>query len=97
MEKRFKDSPNKIEREIPIENECWLNKLPFYQCCCKCKYHIEDYSHPETDRKPIFHIRGYICLAPEITEGKGAFSGWPKHSIGCELYTPKENEKEDEK
>uniref|UniRef100_A0A6M3K354 Uncharacterized protein n=1 Tax=viral metagenome TaxID=1070528 RepID=A0A6M3K354_9ZZZZ len=89
----------------PLEGECWLNKdhpvdldRKWEQCCCICKFLIEDYWYclrmPE-ELKQEGHcgckvLRGYICIADEIHEGKSGQSGWPHHSIGCEIFTKKE-------
>jgi len=66
------------------QEECQLKEPPFRQCCCNCKHHIPDYSHPETDGKSVSNQRGWICLFGGDKDG--AFSGWPEHSVGCELY-----------
>ena len=66
---------------------CWMKRdgpLKIRQCCCKCKYHLPDYSHPHTDGHSVTHRRGYVCNPPEW---KGVHSGWPNHSIGCEMFT----------
>lgn len=67
------------------------------RCCCTCKHHIEDYSHPTTDGKSCTDERGWICLAPDPDSESGyhAFSGWPEHGVGCEYYVEKglKNEK----
>lgn len=68
-------------------NECWINKPPFYQCCCQCENHIEDKHHPSTTDKSMSEHKGWICLWPFHEEPKRiAFSGWPEHSCGCELF-----------
>ena len=74
--------------------KCWLEDELNEQCCCNCAWHFEDYLHCNTieDRKDhgcvCNIIKGYICIPPEF-EGR-MHSGWPKHSCGCEMYTPKD-------
>ncbi len=83
-----------------MSNECWLKKkgpLKHRQCCCVCKWHIEDFyqccrqpkmrnSIERKTGKPFcicgIH-KGWICLAPELER---AHSDWPEHSIGCEMW-----------
>jgi len=80
-----------IPKKRRIEKGCWLKSPPFYQCCCTCVSHVVDhhYHSPELHKKGLcFKAKGYICLAP----GLGATSDWPKHSVGCELHTTKEEE-----
>ena len=77
--------------------KCWLNDPKIHQYCCSCEFHLIDYEHCDHNRelrdktgKCICNIqKGWICCNPEIYEGKGASSGWPEHSIGCELYKKK--------
>ena len=82
--------------------ECYLNStlLKHPQCCCKCEWHIEDFYHCTTAmplRDAIEKLvggshcicsmhKGWICLCAE--EGR-AYSDWPEHSGGCELYKEK--------
>jgi hypothetical protein len=68
---------------------CQLNKPPFFQCCCQCKFHIPDhYRHSDRLHKKglCYKQKGWICDPQH--EGIGATSGWPEHSVGCELFTP---------
>lgn len=74
--------------------KCWL-KTEHKQCCCKCSYHLTDYEHCTTNpalRKQKDNtcvcsiVKGYICAPPEF-DGR-CYSNWPKHSVGCEMYTP---------
>lgn len=65
----------------------------FRQCCCLCRWHWTDYYHckhsyPEGHESGcVCSIpKGYICVAPEIYNGRGGTSGWPEHSVGCELF-----------
>lgn len=52
------------------------------QCCCTCAHHLKDFSHPETDGKPITNQRGWICANPEVG---GLRSGWGEHGL-CECH-----------
>jgi len=85
-----------------IKTKCYLNWIsptgnPINQCCCKCQHHLIDYEHCSINTKLrdktgscICNIqKGWICVNPEIFKGKGGASGWPEHSIGCEVYLKK--------
>lgn len=82
------------------ESQCNLgNEFLGEQCCCICKFQLVDYWHctrmPE-ELKPekgcgCSVIKGYICVNPEIYEGKGGSSGWPRHSMGCECFEKRED------
>ncbi len=87
------------EYSTPIEGECQLGKEPCpEQCCCICKYQLIDYWYcmrmPEAPKPDdgccCVVIRGYICTAGEIYEGKGGNSGCPHHSLGCECFVKRE-------
>lgn len=71
-------------------NECNLGNLPFpEQCCCICEHHYEDCSHPHTDGGSILSCRGYVCVLPNFLDSErrqAMHSGWPEHSIGCEMF-----------
>lgn len=84
------------------DEKCGLKSKVFThpQCCCRCKWHHEDFYHCTTAmdlRKEIEKFvggsrcicsmhKGWICMAP----GMGRFySDWPEHSIGCEMYEEK--------
>jgi len=58
-------------------------------CCCNCKWHIRDYSHPDTNGKPISIQRGWICFAPEFDDC--VFSEWSEHGL-CEMHEIKDRE-----
>lgn len=78
---------------------CQLNVAPLHQCCCNCQHHWADYHHCST--KPTLRKKmgnkcacsvqkGWICVGFRF-QGDGSkrvHSNWPKHSIGCEMYTP---------
>ena len=81
-----------------MAEKCWLNDHKIHQCCCACRSHLKDFEH--CSHNPVLRAekgkcvcwiqKGWICANPEIYEGKGGSSGWPEHSIGCELYQPRE-------
>lgn len=50
-------------------------------CCCNCKFHHEDHSHPLTDGGEVTHIRGWICGGSEL----GFYSEWGEHGL-CECH-----------
>ena len=56
--------------------------FPYGQCCCNCRFHLKDSSHPDTDGKSIMKQRGWICNPPEMST---AFSEWEKHGF-CEMW-----------
>ena len=72
-------------------DKCLLNVAPFYQCCCKCIYHIPDYKHCGIDGREsgcvCDQIKGWICMPGETNR---AVSNWYEHSCGCEMYLTKE-------
>lgn len=80
----------------PREGECQIGEKPWPdQCCCKCASLLTDFWHCRRmpDDLKVARgcgcevIRGYICVAAEIHEGKSGQSGWPHHSKGCEMFT----------
>jgi len=66
---------------------CVLKSHPEYNgCCCQCKWHIADYSHPNTDGKGASQQRGWVCIGFVMMEGEPvAYSEWPEHGM-CELF-----------
>jgi len=75
----------------PETTKCWKDEEPFFQCCCECVHHVPDLWHcsvdPEAHEKGLCYTRkGWVCLAPEFD---GVFSGWPEHSVGCEMFERK--------
>lgn len=70
-----------------MKDECLLVKHPdMNMCCCKCKYHVEDHSHPDTDGLSILNRRGWACVGFLFCEGEAVvYSGWSEHG-GCELF-----------
>ena len=67
-----------------MTDECMLAS-EWKSCCCNCRYHIKDFSHPCTDGESIMRQRGWICAAPEM---EGMFSGWSEHGM-CEMHAPR--------
>lgn len=63
------------------------------QCCCNCIYHWQDFHHcttaPKMKRCACSVPKGWACVVFKVTEGGPIYSGWPEHSVGCEMYTPK--------
>lgn len=72
-----------------MSDACML-KSRWRGCCCNCRYHLCDLSHPATDGGRITKSRGWICAPPEIFSNgvPAAFSGWTKHGM-CEMYSGK--------
>ena len=80
----------------PPESTC-LRTDELDVCCCICRHHADDLSHPITDGQQLSNKRGWVCLAPEFS---GVISGWSEHGR-CEmfdvtpeagdLYAPKES------
>ena len=75
------------------EGLCWLH-TEHRQCCCICRWHLRDYHHCTTNKKlrdetngcVCSKQKGWVCVAPEMDR---VYSGWPNHSIGCEMFTKK--------
>lgn len=69
------------ERDGEEDEGCYA---PEYQgrCCCNCRYHLRDHSHPLTNGGVISQQRGWICDPPELDM---AFSGWSEHGM-CEMH-----------
>lgn len=75
--------------------ECQLHLGPFFQCCCNCISQLTDYKHCCVEREErkvrgtciCSEVKGYVCVG-FISEGI-AHSGWPEHSVGCEMYAPR--------
>jgi len=66
----------------PARPECHLGHDPFPdQCCCICAHRYEDRHHPSTDGGHVTDKRGWVCVSDGV-----CFSGWPEHSIGCEMF-----------
>lgn len=84
-------------------NDCQMKVGPFFQCCCNCVYlkpvHFHCCTKPTPTGKPRKSgecfckvQKGWACVGPEGGEGIGRiYDNWPKHSCGCEEYTPKDN------
>lgn len=67
---------NSLTCQIPEHN----------QCCCVCKFHLPDQSHPLVDGGKISQRKGWICFPPEFNGL--AFSGWSMHGL-CEQFMRK--------
>ena len=79
-----------------MENQCSLNNLG--QCCCNCVYHKPIYHHCSNyDKNHPLRNGGCCCCEIKewaccVQEGK-IFGGWKEHSVGCEIYTPKDGKR----
>lgn len=79
---------------VVSSSECWMESK-HHQCCCQCRHHIPDFYHCTIDTKLREEMekcvcgiqKGWICIPPEF-DGR-AYSEWPEHSIGCEMYDKK--------
>jgi hypothetical protein len=83
---------NEKSDPIPDEKGCYLNSS-WHQCCCQCRFHIPDFYHcgvsrPEDMEKGCvcLILKGWICLCLIDENDVRAYSGWPEHDIGCELF-----------
>ena len=74
--------------------KCTLNDPEIKQCCCNCEYHWKVNKHCSTqttkenrDKENCCcnELKGYACV---VREGV-VYDNWPKHSVGCEMYTSK--------
>lgn len=59
-------------------------------CCCNCRWHIEDFYHCATYKGPASQCvcsthKGWICMPPDFG---GAHSDWTEHGM-CEMHEPK--------
>ena len=73
-----------------MSETCQLEVEPFKQCCCNCKHHVRDYHHCTTAAPLMRGAKGCVCNDPKgwiCTGTDRAHSGWPEHSIGCEMYS----------
>lgn len=88
---------------------CQLEVGPFFQCCCNCVFHIKTAFHCCTEPKPpgidsenkkdgermcvCETQKGYACIVRLAQGGELIHDGWREHSVGCELYTPRTENK----
>lgn len=79
----------KIEVEAAAPTQCCLKDEDSQgQCCCNCKFHVQDFHHCATtgqgaDGKCVCsNPKGWICMPPEMDR---AHSGWPEHGL-CEMH-----------
>lgn len=82
-----------------MTDACMIDHPNGYEgrCCCNCRWHAEDHSHPNTDGGSCVSLRGFVCLAPEFSrtieapmlmlrvEKRVVYSGWPEHGL-CEMH-----------
>jgi len=59
------------------------------KCCCNCKFQLELMKHPlnvsNFAKGSILEKIGYVCLNPEVGEGKNAYFFDSKHGM-CEMW-----------
>lgn len=71
---------------------CRLSDGPFFQCCCNCQHHLPDYHHCTTNKMLRQSAKECVCSIQKGWVCAGfvdrVHSGWPEHSVGCEMYTP---------
>ncbi len=78
-------------RKEKVEDKCWV-KTELKGCCCQCKWHIADYSHPYTDGKGASRQRGWVCIGFLMTGNERVvYSEWHKHGM-CEMFEKLLNE-----
>ena len=86
-----------MENTFTANVDCYLDKEPFHQCCCKCIHRRPVHHHCWTSpglRKLMDSCccrvqKGWACVLPlELTDV--VTDNWPEHSIGCEMYTTAE-------
>jgi len=88
-----------------LDSGCQMKEAPFYQCCCNCIYLKAVHYHCCTEPTPTEEQKieagitgrcvcgvqkGWACAMPESDR---IYDNWPRHSCGCELYTPKKTDK----
>ena len=59
------------------------------RCCCNCKFQIKLLKYPLNSnfgKGSIMDSCGWVCLNPEITEGKSGIYFDKEHGI-CETHT----------
>ena len=78
-----------------MAEECYLEKDrdPYTkQCCCACEYLKVTHKHCTTFRKDREAEGKCICGDEEgyaCTVFDRIYVNWPKHCIGCEMFTDK--------
>lgn len=83
---KFKDA---TELDPLPKTKCGLDDNE--ACCCVCRFHVPDHSHPSTDGGKFANQRGWVCLAPEFPH---VHSGWPEHGM-CEMFVHEDTPRPD--
>ena len=88
-----------MEGEVKVTRhpDCQMDVEPFKQCCCNCQHHLPVHFHCCTEPKPdlkgsdskcVCNVqKGWACVPPELDV---VYDNWREHSVGCEMYDPKE-------
>ena len=83
---------NCYTNKVNIMNECMKSEWKG-QCCCSCKFHLQDFHHCSVDSAKIISDspgclcnipKGWIC-AGEAVENCRYHSGWTEHGM-CEMW-----------
>ena len=103
MKSTFDIEVEEMERGINfVELEgspCYLES-EHKQCCCNCVYQKGVYHHCTTspELREVYGTcicsiqKGWACimsLSWDDGSEQRIYDNWPRHSIGCEMYTPK--------
>lgn len=67
-------------------DKCTLHDPEIKQCCCNCKNLFVGYHHPISTGNPVSLKKSWVCVQ---IDSQRCFTDWRQHSVGCELYTPK--------
>jgi hypothetical protein len=80
-----------------MSDKCMLAEGPFYQCCCNCRNHWQDFHHctihttlrAEREQCVCGVPKGWVCIGFRAKGDPRApiHSEWPEHSVGCEMYS----------
>jgi hypothetical protein len=82
--------------------KCQLRKGPLRQCCCRCVHLHPVHHHCTTSvalREKLTARRGRLVCVCGIRKGWACvppgfdgrvYDNWARHSVGCELYEPRE-------
>lgn len=74
------------------EKTCSVKPQNNGMCCCNCINQIELKKHPmntEFGKGGITETCGWVCINPELGEGKSGIYSDHKHGM-CECYEPRE-------
>lgn len=92
------------EAELSDEPKCWMNDPKWRQCCCSCVHHLPTHIDCNTvvskgDHGCICDIQtGWACCVDIAMAEKGEipriYTNWQEHSVGCELFEKRDNERQ---